>query len=557
MTTKLALPAEVRAELEGIVGARFVTNDPGMLTAYAWITGVGKMPSDGKFARSWPIAAVLPGSTEEVAAVVKCCLRHNLHFRAHSTGYGSMSHVITPDTIAIDLRRMNTLEIDARNRMAIIGPYVTAGMLQAEALKHGMTCHIIGAGPAHSPLGSATSLHGIGITSQGTSMNARNLLSWEWVSPQGDIVRAGAAEGGRGWFSGEGPGPGVRGMLRGFVGHCGALGVFTKIGYKLYPIALKRRPEDTGQLPQLGLRIPEHTGLFQVIWPDWESHRDAAFQLIDENLCFAMLRMPPDHLGWTMTGTNAEYVERARSNTLPEAAQPQNDKNWTLLALSRSAAEHQWRSGVIRDIVERTGGRFLKLATEEAELLFRNLLTSHFIPRVLRPSGGLLTSFGVLDSFHFLPRAMEAGEQCLGGRNQPGGDMVEGGREEHWSWPQEGRYLWSENIIAFDVTNQTARIAAARALLDHFVVSWQKPVGTLPFGMGPIMELQGDSIGAPQRYCRQVKHHLDPVNASQSAEYVLQHVPKLVEVVLPKLRPVLTSSPVLNLMARFLAKNGA
>lgn len=556
MSERMTLPAHVRSEFEQIVGARHVSDSPAMLTAYAWSTGVGKVPGDKKFTKVWPIAAILPQTTEEVSAIVKCCLRHGLGFKAHSTGYGSMSHVPTPKTVAIDLRRMNTLEIDAKNRMAIIGPYVTAGMLQAEALKHGMTCHIVGAGPAHSPLASATSLIGVGITSQGTSANMRNLLSWEWVTPQGEIIRGGSAGSDCGWFSGEGPGPGVRGMIRGFFGAGGALGVFTRIGYKLYPVPMDGPQQDTGSLPQIGMAVPENFGFYQAVWPDWETHRNASFELIDSNTCFAMLRMPPDHIGWTVTGTNAEYVSQVKRGALPEVAQPCNDKNWTLMTVSRSAAELKWREGVVRDIVARTGGRFIDISREHTEVLFRNLMTSQYVPRVMRPSGGITTSFGVLDSFHFLPRAMAAGEQSLRGENRPNGKLIEGGREEQWAWPHEGRYLWSENIINFNPADKAARVTAARALLGHFSVCWKEPVGILALGVGPIMDLQGDKIGSPQRYIRQVKKHLDPVNASQSKDFVIVDMPEFVQTVLPKLKPLLTSSPVLGLMARVIATEG-
>jgi glycolate oxidase len=559
MTEKMELPEAARRDFESIVGARFYSHDPAMLSAHVWCTGVGKIPGDEKYARTWPAAVVLPGSTEEVAAVVKCCLRHGLSYRAHSTGYGSMSHVMSKNSIVIDLRRMNGLKIDPANRMAVIGPYVTAGMLQAEALKHGLTCHIVGAGPAHSPLASATSLIGVGITSQGTSMNSRNLLAWEWVTPQGEIIRGGSsAVNEDDWFAGEGPGPGVRGLLRGFFGAGGGLGVFTKIGYKLYPVPVQGPLPTTGRLPQLGLPIPENSGFFQAVWPDWESHRQAAFELVDENLCFAMLRMPPDHIGWTVTGTNAEFVRRTREGTLPVSARPENDKNWTLLTLSRSAAEQAWRAGVVRDIVERTGGRLLELERDEAEVLCRNLVTSHYVPRVMRPSGGITTSFGILDSMHFLPRAMEAGEECLGGQNRPGGALIQGGREEHWSWPHEGRYLWSENIIDFDPASKKAREAAARALLGHFAISFKvdKPIGVIGLNVGPIMELQGKRIGGPQYYIRQLKHEFDPTNASQSPDFIPFNMPWLLQKALPILRPVILSGPVIALAAKGIASKG-
>lgn len=556
MKQKNALTAKARQDLESILGQRWITTDPALLSAHAWNTGVGKVPGNDKFGPVWPLAAVLPGSTEEVAAVVRCCLRHKINFRPHSTGYGSMSNVKDPNSLVIDLRRLTTLEIDVENRMAIVGPYVTAGMLQAEALKHGLTCHIVGAGPAHSPLASATSLIGVGITSQGTSMNQRNLLAWEWVSPQGEIVRSGSAGAACGWFTGEGPGPGVRGMLRGFVGASGGLGVFTKMGYKLYPVPFRGPLADTGQVPQLGLEVPENAGFFHAVWPDWDRHRQAAFQLLDENLCFAMLRMPPDHIGWTVTGTNADFVEQTRQGTLSPVARQENDKSWTLLTLSSSPAEHAWRTGVVRDIVTRTGGRLLALGRQDTEVLYRNLVTSQYVPRVLRPSGGITTSFGVLDSFHFMPRVIEAGEECLAGENRPGGALVEGGREENWAWPHEGRYLWSENIVNFDPASQPARVAAAKALLSHFTISFKHPVGTVPLALGPMMDLQGERIGAPQHLIRAVKHRLDPTDACRSPDYIPVTMPPLLQKLLPPLRPVILSRFTLELAARAVAKAG-
>lgn len=556
MKQGMELPAAVRGEIERIVGPRNVSSDAGVLSGYSWNTGIGTVPSGEKFADVWPIAAVLPGSTDEVAALVKCFLRHGLTFKAHSTGYGSMSNVMSPDTVVVDLRRMDTLEIDAKNRMAIIGPYVTAGKLQAEAFKHGLTCHIVGAGPAHSPLASATSLIGVGITSQSTSMNARNLLSWEWVTPQGDIVRGGSAGSDCGWFAGDGPGPGVRGMLRGFIGASGGLGIFTKIGYKLYPVPLQGPPANTGRPPQIGMAMPQNYAMLHAVWPDWEQQREASFELTDAGVASIMLRIPPDEIGWMVTATNAEYVEKATSACLPPVARLENGKHWAIVTASRSAAEHAWRTSVVQDIVQRTGGRLLEIEPQHAEVLLRNLVTSIYIPRVLRPAGGITTTFGVLDSFHFLPRAVEAAEETLAAETKPGGKLVEGGSEEHWIWPHEGRYFWAENIVDFDPASKESRYVAARSLLSHFAISFRDPVGVLTLGMGPVMDLQGDKIGAPQEYVRGVKNRLDPGDASRSGDFIIVNMPKVLKVLLPLVRPLILSRFGLAALSRIIVKKG-
>ncbi len=558
MSDKNTLSPEVRAEFESIIGERWVITDKPSMSGYAWTTGVGKVPSEKNFTELWPLAVVLPSSTEEISAILKCCYKNGIDYKAHSTGYGSMSSVVSDHSISIDLRRMDELQIIPEDRTAIIGPYATAGKLQAEALKHGMTCHIVGAGPAHSPLASATSLIGVGITSQGTSANMRNLLSWEWVSPQGEIVRGGSSEAGEHWFSGEGPGPGTRGLIRGFFGAGGALGVFTRIGIKLYPVPVKGPIENSGSNPQIGTPVPENWGLYHIVWPDAESARDASFELLQDDLCFTMLRMPTDHIGWTITGTNAEYCSKFKDGTLPPIARHENQINWTVLTTGYSPEEHAWRKDVIDEIVERTGGKFLELSRQDEEVMCHALMTSQYVPRCLRPTSSLTTSFGVLDSFHFLPRAIEAGEIALKGENQAGGNLNEGASDEQWIWPHEGRYMWAENILNFDAWDKESRETAAFCLLDHYNLNWktEDPVGVPGLVLGPLMDLQGKRIGEPQKYIRKVKNHFDPENHSNSREHIIPELPDIVKKVLPPLRPVLWSKPVLKALAKKLAKEG-
>ncbi|MCO6188450.1 FAD-binding oxidoreductase [Rhizobium sp. L1K21] len=553
---RLTLDPEVRIELENILGARNITDDPALMSGYAWNTGVGKIASSDKFAALWPIAVALPATVEEVAAIVKCCKRHGLSFRPHSTGYGSMGCVTSPDSICIDLRRMKHLEILPEDRMAVIGPYATANQLQAEARKHGLTCHVVGAGPSHSPLASATSLIGVGITSQFTSANMRNMLAWEWVTPEGDIIRGGSAASGLGWYASDGPGPGTRGLLRGFFGAGGGLGVFTRIGIKLYPINQKGKMEVIGKVPQLRSKLPPHTALLHAIFPDYEAQRAATFDLLQDDVCTVLLRMPPDHIGWTLTRTNAEFVQRTKDKTLPEPAILDNGASWTILIASRSEAEHRWRSETVRAIVASHNGRFAEMTQEEEEVLYHNLATSQYVPRVLRASGGITTSFGVLDSFHFLPQAIEMGEKVLAKDTAPGGDLCEGSPDEQWIWPHEGRYMWAENIIHFDPTSEASRAAGARALLTHFADQWKRPLGTTGLLVGPIQDVTGPRIGKAPAFARKVKSYFDKDDRSKTKEYVIPNMPPVVEKVLPAFRPIFAFKPVQSVMAKILAKKG-
>jgi len=83
-------------------------------------------------------------------------------------------------TVQFDLRRMNRIiDIDEKNRFAIVEPYVICAQLQAEAMKLGLNCNIIGAGSstrwwrAPAPI-SAAARRAI------TWQHSDNLLGQEW-----------------------------------------------------------------------------------------------------------------------------------------------------------------------------------------------------------------------------------------------------------------------------------------------------------------------------------------------------------------------------------------
>jgi len=129
------------------------------------------------------------------------------------------------NTIQLDMMRMNRiLEIDEKNMFAVVEPGVTYATLQAEAMKVGLNTHIIGAGASCSPLASATSYGGLGPDSLFMGTSNENMLGLEWVMPNGDIMKTGSLGSGAGWFCGEGPGPSIRGVVRGTSGAKGGMG---------------------------------------------------------------------------------------------------------------------------------------------------------------------------------------------------------------------------------------------------------------------------------------------------------------------------------------------
>src|SRR4030042_5219875 len=217
---------EAYEALQETVGEENVSREPAVLDSYAWQPFLNKDP---ELWTSRPEAVILPASTEEVQAVVKACGKHGVKFKALCTGWGVHAGPTSEGVVQIDLRRMNRiLEIDEKNMYAIVEPYVSGAQLLAEIWKKNMNFNIIGAGPNCSVLATATSVMGNGYNNLTMGVNERNPLGVEWVLPTGDILRLGSLGSGSGWFTGDGPGPSLRGIMRGSAGGSGGLGGFPK-----------------------------------------------------------------------------------------------------------------------------------------------------------------------------------------------------------------------------------------------------------------------------------------------------------------------------------------
>lgn len=231
----MQLAKEVYEALEDVVGPENVTQEPAILDTYNQVWG-NKLV----FGEKWsirPAAVLLPGSTEEVQAIVRVCNRYSIPFRPFSSGFEITATALQSEkAVILDLRRMDRiLEIDVKNMHAVVEPYVSVYRLQREAAKHGLFIGCVGAGPSTGVIASSCCHFGSGMTQVSTGGLDRNVLGVEWVLPTGDILKLGTAETGAGWFSADGPGLSLRGILRGHTGANGGHGVITKASVKLYP----------------------------------------------------------------------------------------------------------------------------------------------------------------------------------------------------------------------------------------------------------------------------------------------------------------------------------
>ncbi len=173
-----AVSNEIIDGLRKVVGDRWASNDPAILTSYA---AFGSLSSQEKI----PDYVVLPENAQETARVVQFANTHHLPFLPISSGT-NIALLARNDGILIDMNRMKTLRIDPFNYCAEVGAGVLAYDLQKEAMPHGLRMSI-GEGAAGVCANQvSTGVHS--LFSYQTGMMADNYLEAELVTPQGEII---------------------------------------------------------------------------------------------------------------------------------------------------------------------------------------------------------------------------------------------------------------------------------------------------------------------------------------------------------------------------------
>ena len=279
---------------EAIVGTKYISEDPAICEGYR--SGPGGYENGLGYERvmtTIPHAVILPRTTEEVQKIVKICNRYNVPYVPFSTGfYGPRTHCHVENELIIDMKRMNDFEMDEKHFSVNVGSGVILSSIQQEALNVGAYSVIGGGGGQCSAIANLIG-DGWSPLSHRIGLPHRRILGTELVLPDGEIVRMGSlADGSDDAFWGEGPGPDLRGLLRGFTGLRGCLGIVTKMAIKLLPW----QPEPlipTGIAPNTALALPTK----RVKWinyrmPSKREQVKAMFDIAQAEIAAALTKVP-------------------------------------------------------------------------------------------------------------------------------------------------------------------------------------------------------------------------------------------------------------------------
>ena len=364
----MTLARDVYRAFEDIVGSENIADDPAVLDSYVYSlshTAIHIGPFYGVYTPRGA-AVLLPGSTEEVQAIVKLCNKYRIRFKASSTFWSAQGYPLEEDTLQLDMRRMDRIiEIDEKNMFAVVEPGVIGATLQAEAMQVGLNTHLAGSGCSCSPLASATSYLGSGPGNLYGGWFYENLLGVEWVMPSGEIFRTGSLGSGCGWFCGEGPGPSMRGVVRGFLGAKGSMGVFTRCAIKLFAWPGPKTLPVEGIVPAYRVRLPENFKVYTAAFPSWKAWADGVYSIWDagigylahrqfnmfgRDLKFAMVRILSD------PGRTLADLEELLEDPEVQRATEESKRDFQIVLAGMTTRDIEWQDRVFDEILARTGG---------------------------------------------------------------------------------------------------------------------------------------------------------------------------------------------------------
>lgn len=529
-TSHVVLPRDVLRAFEDIVGPEHVSDDPWILDGYSFyflselITALGA-GGERKFIPR-PSAVLLPGSTEEVQRIVRVCNRRQIQFHAFSTGVVCEGGA---GRVQLDLRRMNRIvDIDEKNRIAVIEPYVTNARLFHATIKKGLRAHVHAAGANTSPLASATSVGGEGPDNPSCGYSSRNVLGVEWVLPSGELLRLGSLGSGAGWFSGDGPGPSLRGVMRGVFGAFGGLGVFTRVAVKLYPWHGPPVFKGHGLPPNYPGEMPTNMKAFFAGFPTPDQMYDAVGLVWEEGIAHTFNRMPRSFLCYASSESNQQAYELWQSGLLER----EFSNGISMIIAGFSEAERAYKERVFHEILRKTGGKIAETLQNDPRLalgvLRTSVLSDGVFRAVSRPSGGILEGYYLNESVDVSRLSHEASYAHTKSFTDRGICIDNG--ETNWGTFSDIAYL-SEQIPHFDPRDEKS----VQGMLELLATSYQKQFETrsgagLFANIGALMnDAFGPMLSNVHIWKKRIKRGLDPRTACDPMGYAFPEAPTATE----------------------------
>jgi glycolate oxidase subunit GlcD len=213
------LPPGVVERLRGIVGSGYVVDDPNRLLVYE---------SDGLTQyRVRPPAVVLPGSADEVRAVLRVLDEAGIPFVPRGAGTGLSGGALPlHGSVVVGTARLNRiLDVDPVRRLARVEPGVVNADLTRATLPHGLLYAPDPSSQSACTLGGNVAENSGGPHCLKYGVTSRYVTALTVVLPSGEVTRLGGDEG-----------EDELDLLGLFIGSEGCFGIATEIEVALIPV---------------------------------------------------------------------------------------------------------------------------------------------------------------------------------------------------------------------------------------------------------------------------------------------------------------------------------
>jgi hypothetical protein len=253
-------------------------------------------------------------------------------------------------------------------------------------MKVGLTYPVAAVGPAGSVLANFACSSGDNHGQHGASRTNRYLAGIEWIEPTGEVVRLGSLANDDGWFCADGPGPSLRGLIKGFAGQWGGMGVVTRIAISLNAWRGPRAFPTEGRSPAYQIRLDKKCHKVLIFkFPTLDQVRDAMLEIGKAEIGQAVLKYFYATAALLATESANDFWKLWNSGLF----QKELSRPLYVFLSTWSPEEMEYEERVLRDIIAETGGEAVDeqvLRIYEDNMDFFMLVG--FLQRVLRLGGG-------------------------------------------------------------------------------------------------------------------------------------------------------------------------
>jgi len=252
--------------------------------------------------------------------------------------------------------------------------------------------------------------------------------------PNGEIVRTGSLTNPLADpYWGEGPGPDLRGLLRGLVGNLGSLGVVTKMAIKLYPWPGPKTFPVSGVAPNKRSELPPARFKWILInYSSFDTAIEAMYEIGKAEIGALLHRWPPAYFNWWGAKSREEYWQTWQNDYWQHGVA--NCVSVCLWGFT-STKQLEYEARVLGEIIAETGGTLVPDELYDAWVPYNanNWIRDTNGCRMMRPAGSFATNLIAYDTLDNCRSSLDIGWQATDKYSPPVLDS------EHSDW-----------VLAFD-----------------------------------------------------------------------------------------------------------